>query len=246
MKERQLSFGYKKSVPFISTSCAPHCEKSQLEGRWQTARVIPGISCAGMRTKRGLTMKRLHSTIGVFLLLLAAPSTPASARDAFGAWTDGLPAGWVEQASCDPYVDYGCVANNRMVTAAKAAATASGYCDPYVNYKCLDAYLGDNFFTRFYRYYELEWGKGVAPADPHAPAASRSDAAWPPTPQSLSADAVRRMAVWRHAEYRQNVAELGGFAADGRAWQYPARQCHERRPCPSLWLDQWRRQFKHE
>ena len=53
-----------------------------------------------------------------------------------------------------------------------------------MNYKCLDAYLGDNFFTRFYRYYELEWGKGVAPTDPHAPAGSRSDAAWPPTPES--------------------------------------------------------------
>src|SRR5580700_2695100 len=129
-------------------------------------------------------MKRLHLTIGVLLLLLAAVSTPALARDPFGAWTDGLPAAWVEQASCDPYIDYGCVANNRMVTAAKAAAAASGYCDPYVNYKCLDAYLGDGFFTRFYRYYELEWGKGAAPADPHAPAASRSDAAWPPTPQS--------------------------------------------------------------
>ena len=71
-----------------------------------------------------------------------------------------------------------------MVTAAKAAATANGYCDPYLNYKCLDAYLGDSFFTRFYRYYELEWGKGAAPADPHAPASSRSEAAWPPTPQS--------------------------------------------------------------
>ena len=129
-------------------------------------------------------MKRLYSTIGVLLLLLVALSAPASARDAFGAWTDGLPAGWAEQASCDPYVDYGCVANSRMVAAAKAAATANGYCDPYVNYKCLDAYLGDNFFTRFYRYYELEWGKGVAPADPHAPASSRSEAAWPPTPQS--------------------------------------------------------------
>ena len=109
---------------------------------------------------------------------------PLHGGGAFGAWANGLPAGWVEQAVCDPYIDYGCVANNRMLTAAKAAAAASGYCDPYVNYKCLDAYLGDSFFTRFYRYYELEWGKGVAPTDPHAPAGSRSDAAWPPTPES--------------------------------------------------------------
>ncbi len=129
-------------------------------------------------------MKRSFFIVGILLVVAASTSNRSTAADAFGAWTDGLPAGWVEQAVCDPYIDYGCVANNRMVTAAKAAAAANGYCDPYVNYKCLDAYLGDNFFTRFYRYYELEWGKGVAPTDPHAPAGSRSDAAWPPTPES--------------------------------------------------------------
>jgi hypothetical protein len=59
-----------------------------------------------------------------------------------------------------------------------------GPCDPYVNYKCLDAYLGDNPAIRFLRYYQLEWGKGVAPADPSAPPGRRSDAVWPPTPQS--------------------------------------------------------------
>jgi hypothetical protein len=32
MKEREQLFGYKKSAPLISTSCAPHCEKSQLKG----------------------------------------------------------------------------------------------------------------------------------------------------------------------------------------------------------------------
>jgi hypothetical protein len=36
----------------------------------------------------------------------------------------------------------------------------------------------------FYRYYELEWGKGMAPSDPSAPPGRRSDAVWPPTPQS--------------------------------------------------------------
>ena len=129
-------------------------------------------------------MKRsVFFIVCILLVVAASTSNRSTAADAFGAWTDGLPAGWSEQALCDPYVDYGCAANDRLVTAAKVAA-ANGFCDPYVNYKCLDAYLGDGFFTRFYRYYELEWGKGVAPADPHAPAASRSDAAWPPTPQS--------------------------------------------------------------
>ncbi len=63
----------------------------------------------------------------------------------------------------------------------------NGPCDPYVNYKCLDTYLGDNPVVRFFRYYELEWGKGVAPSDPSAPPGRRSDAAWPPTPQSSPA-----------------------------------------------------------
>ena len=50
--------------------------------------------------------------------------------------------------------------------------------------KCLDTYLGNDFFTRFYRYYALEWGHGVAPSDPNAPPSRRSNSVWPATPQS--------------------------------------------------------------
>ena len=176
-----------------------------------------------MRTNAGADHETVFISSSAFCcccLRRFPPPTAPRRRTLSAHGPMGFPPAGSSKRSCDPYIDYGCVANNRMVTAAKAAAAASGYCDPYVNYKCLDAYLGDSFFTRFYRYYELEWGKGVAPADPHAPAGSRSDAAWPPTPQSLSADAIRRMAVWRHAEYRQNAAELGGFAANGCARQY--------------------------
>jgi len=56
------------------------------------------------------------------------------------------------------------------------------YCDPYVNYKCLDAYLGDDVFTRFIKYYELEWGHDGPPVDPKAPPGRRSY--WPTTPQT--------------------------------------------------------------
>jgi hypothetical protein len=63
-------------------------------------------------------------------------------------------------------------------------AARGGPCDPYLNYSCLDAYLGDDFATRFFRYYQLEWGKAVAPSDPSAPPGRRSDAVWPATPQS--------------------------------------------------------------
>ena len=124
-------------------------------------------------------MKRLL-LLGV-LLLAVAVSSRAMAADAFGAWTNGLPTGWVESPACDPYVDFNCTPSKAMM-ALKSGA--NGPCDPYVNYKCLDAYLGDDPAVRFFRYYQLEWGKGVAPSDPSAPPSRRSDAAWPPTPQS--------------------------------------------------------------
>jgi Putative beta-barrel porin-2, OmpL-like. bbp2 len=128
-------------------------------------------------------MKRL--LLLVVLLLGVTASSRSMAADAFGAWTNGLPTAWVESRSCDPWVDYNCTPSKAATSMALKAAAASGYCDPYLNYGCLDKYLGDDFFTRFIRYYELEWGKGVAPADPHAPASSRPDAVIPPTPESV-------------------------------------------------------------
>jgi hypothetical protein len=125
-------------------------------------------------------MKRLF-LLGVIVLLAMAASGRAMAADAFGAWTNGLPTAWVEGPTCDPYVDYNC-SPSKATMALKS--NVNGPCDPYVNYKCLDTYLGDNPIVRFYRYYELEWGKGVAPSDPSVPPGRRSDAAWPATPQS--------------------------------------------------------------
>jgi hypothetical protein len=127
-------------------------------------------------------MKRL--LLIAALLLAVTASSRSMAADAYGAWTNGLPTAWVDGATCDPYVDYNCTPSKAQTAMALKAATASGYCDPYLNYKCLDKYLGDDFLTRLYRYYELEWGKGVAPTDPSAPPGRRSDAAWPATPQS--------------------------------------------------------------
>jgi hypothetical protein len=121
-------------------------------------------------------MKRLFP-LGVIVLLALLASGRAMAADAFGAWTNGLPTAWVEGPTCDPYVDFNCTPS-KAVMALKAGV--NGPCDPYVNYKCLDAYLGDNPVTRFYRYYELEWGKGMAPSDPSAPPGRRSDAVWRP------------------------------------------------------------------
>lgn len=129
-------------------------------------------------------MKRVSILVAVVALLAVTGSNRSMAADALGVWTDGLPTAWVGGASCDPYVDYNCTPSKAATAMATKAAATSGFCDPYLNYKCLDKYLGDDFVTRLYRYYELEWGKAVAPADPSAPPGRRSDAAWPPTPQS--------------------------------------------------------------
>jgi Putative beta-barrel porin-2, OmpL-like. bbp2 len=67
---------------------------------------------------------------------------------------------------------------------ALKAPVADANCEPYVNYNCLDNYLGDDFPTRLYRYYALEWGHDAAPSDAKAPPSRRSDAVWPVTPQS--------------------------------------------------------------
>jgi hypothetical protein len=59
MKERRLLFGYKKPIPFISTSCAQHCEKSQLRkiaesrGAGKQRGWFPVFVRAGTTTKRG-------------------------------------------------------------------------------------------------------------------------------------------------------------------------------------------------
>ena len=87
------------------------------------------------------------------------------------------------QSSCNPWVDYNCAAPKISPRALKAMER-SGNCDPYLDYKCLDTYLGNDFFTRFYRYYALEWGHGAAPSDPNAPPSRRSESVWPVTPQS--------------------------------------------------------------
>src|ERR1700730_9136231 len=87
------------------------------------------------------------------------------------------------QSSCNPWVDYNCAAP-KISPKTLRAMQRSGNCDPYLDYKCLDTYLGNDFFTRFYCYYALDGGHGVAPGDPNAPPSRRADSVWPATPQS--------------------------------------------------------------
>ncbi|MGA2892992.1 MAG: outer membrane beta-barrel protein [Xanthobacteraceae bacterium] len=127
-------------------------------------------------------MKRLF-LLGGLLLLAITVSNRAMAADVWGAWQNGLPTAWVEGPSCNPDYDYNC---SRPTLSPKALKKyeQSGNCDPYVDFKCLDAYLGQDFATRLYRYYVLEWGHGAAPSDPNAPPSRRTAAHVPPSPQS--------------------------------------------------------------
>jgi hypothetical protein len=106
---------------------------------------------------------------GVSVLAVAASTNSSRASDVLGKSS-------VTGEACDPWVDYDCVLPKLKHKPAQ--------CDPYLDYSCLDSYLGSNFFERFAKYYVLEWGKAVAPADPKAPPSSRPEALWPPVPQS--------------------------------------------------------------
>jgi hypothetical protein len=129
-------------------------------------------------------MKRLI-VFAIFLLAVTA-SNRAMAGDAYGAMKDGLPTtGIWTGPSCDPWVDYNCTVSKAQLRAYKAAVKNGAPCDPYMDYSCLDQYLGNDPMTRLVRYYQLEWGKAVAPADPKAPPSSRPESVEPPTPQSV-------------------------------------------------------------
>jgi hypothetical protein len=80
----------------------------------------------------------------------------------------------------------GSLAPSSVMAADMALKTpgSAASCDPYANYSCLNAYLGDDFVSRLYRYYALEWGHDGPPTDPKAPPSRRSEAAWPATPES--------------------------------------------------------------
>ena len=69
-----------------------------------------------------------------------------------------------------------------QIPAAPAAPVNCAGVSPYDNYQCLDAYLGDDFFTRLYNYYKLEWGQAGPPTDPNAPPSRIAD--WPRTPET--------------------------------------------------------------
>src|SRR6516164_1186066 len=121
-------------------------------------------------------------------------------------------------ATCNPWVDYNCAAP-KISPRALRAMERSGNCDPYLDYKCLDAYLGNDFFTRFYRYYALEWGHAVAPSDPNVPPSRRSDSVWPPTPQSTP---PMPFTEWPYGG-TTTIGKFGRQSAHGRTVKHATR-----------------------
>ena len=145
------------------------------------------------------------------------------------------------QSSCNPWVDYNCAAPKVSPRALKARER-SGNCDPYLDYKCLDAPLGNDFFTRFYRYYALEWGHAVAPSDPNVPPSRRSDSVWPPTPQSTP---PMPFTEWPYGG-TTTIGKFGRQSAHGRPVKHTSRCGDERLARASLWLGRSRRQRQHQ
>jgi hypothetical protein len=83
-------------------------------------------------------------------------------------------------------LSYAAAAQAQQAPAQQAQAASTDHYqespDPYKDYSKLDAYLGDDVWTRFYRYYRLEWGQSAAPTDPNALPSAREG--WPTTPQT--------------------------------------------------------------
>ncbi len=125
---------------------------------------------------------------------------------------------------------------------ATAAAAPQEPCtaesDPYKNYSCLDAYLGDDFFTRLVNYYKLEWGQSSAPSDPNAPP-SRIDG-WPTTPQSTPPMPFTEWPYGGATSIGVTRPQLGRQPVHGRDLQYRSRGVAERESLPDLWLGECR------
>lgn len=148
---------------------------------------------------KGTNMLRIVSRVALGLLALAAtqhlaaaqtvlasampaPSTtPSPARTmAISATPDAALIAQMPAVTNSPVLTT--TPTPMLVAQAPAAPASCVGVSPYDNYACLDAYLGDDFFSRLYNYYKLEWGQSGPPTDPNAPPGRRAD--WPRTPET--------------------------------------------------------------
>ncbi len=144
-------------------------------------------------------MRSVITTLAIGMAVLAVPETGALAQTSSGAAAATAPVADVPvygpdttkplaDSSWKPFYAAKQVVQNTTTpppagTAGAQPAGCTGPVDPYKDYNCLDAYLGDDIFTRFYNYYRLEWGEAGPPADPSAPPSRRDP--WPITPETV-------------------------------------------------------------
>ena len=115
------------------------------------------VECFGRFVVRGHAMKRR-----LWLVVVLSTATIVDRSLAAEIWKDRAVTTGVEHLTCNPWVDYNCEPPH-ISPRTLQGMERSRNCDPYLDYKCLDTYLGSDLFTRFYRYYALEWGHGLAP-----------------------------------------------------------------------------------
>ena len=104
------------------------------------------------------------------------------AADAFGAWTNGLPTAWVEGPTCDPYVDYNCApskaSHGAQVEASTVPAIRTSITNVSTTISATILQSGSSATT------SSNGARASRPPILRRRPARRSDAAWPPTPQS--------------------------------------------------------------
>src|ERR1700692_4360769 len=110
---------------------------------------IPPRHCVPRATPTPKSIRKAEndSNCSNFCLYLRSSSgRPAQIRGGLGA---------IMKIAAAIAVVAGSLASSSGMAADMAlkAPGSAGSCDPYANYKCLDAYLGDDFVTRLYRYY---------------------------------------------------------------------------------------------
>ena len=143
-------------------------------------------------------MRSAITTLAIGMAVLAVPGDGATASNSTAAATSPVAdvpvygpdrAKPLADSSWTPFYSAKQVAQNAPVAQAPGAAAppqptgCTEPVDPYKNYACLDTYLGNDFFTRFYNYYRLEWGEGGPSADPSAEPSRRDP--WPITPETV-------------------------------------------------------------
>jgi hypothetical protein len=142
--------------------------------------------------KRGrLSGGSLLAIAAIMGCAVAGVSTSAMADTAAAAQPSGSPADAASAVAPDAAGGVSSTVTGPIATAQAAptavsadqvAVDADSSAPPPYTVGAVDKWLGDNPFTRFTRYYELEMGHNAAPTDPNAPPGAKPG--WPASPQT--------------------------------------------------------------